>query len=119
MKPLIRLLIATVLLGIVFLGIKFYEWYLEYGEQLVPGISYDPNGPRGEAMFLVLYFIMTGLHALHMVIGVTLLLALAGLLWARRLKNMHIVHVIGLYWHFVDLVWIFLFPVLYLVQRHN
>ena len=116
-KALLRLLGLTALLGAVFVGIKLYEWYLEYCDRLVPGIAYRADAPRGEAMFLVLYFIMTGLHAVHLTIGIILVVTLCGLIWTKRLKNMRIVDVIGLYWHFVDLIWIFLFPIIYLVQR--
>jgi cytochrome c oxidase subunit 3 len=71
-------------------------------------------------MFFNLYFAMTGLHALHMVIGIGILLVIAALAWrgAFSRDNHNLVEGIGLYWHFVDIVWIFLFPLLYLLGRN-
>ncbi len=118
----------TLLLGSVFLGIKAWEWHHEYVEQLVPGIAFNPSRFTGGAewvnwhqvqLFFVFYFILTGLHALHMIIGVGLLIYL--LVRAQRgafSAGYYVpVEVIGLYWHFVDIVWIFLFPLLYLVRH--
>jgi cytochrome c oxidase subunit III len=120
-KPLMRFLIATMLLGVVFLGIKAYEYHHKYEEHLIPfaglPFRYMSTERAGMATFFNLYFLMTGLHAAHMVIGVAMLLILLvlaardGLLAERSI----IVHNAGLYWHFVDLVWVFLFPFFYLV----
>ena len=114
-------LLITMALGIVFLGIKFYEYYQKYDEHLIPGAHFLWIGPDpGHAsMFFLFYFIMTGMHALHMIIGVGLMLVL--LILTRRgtfsAEYYTPVELGGLYWHFVDIVWVFLFPLLYLVER--
>jgi cytochrome c oxidase subunit III len=115
-------LLATMALGLVFLGIKTFEYSHKLHEGLVPGALFTYSGPDApqHQLFLCLYFAMTGLHALHMIIGIGILAALCVL--ARR-GWFHAgyytpVEMTGLYWHFVDLVWIFLFPLLYLIGRH-
>jgi cytochrome c oxidase subunit 3 len=116
---LIRCLLLTMLLGLAFLGIKGYEYVHKYHESLVPGVRFSAAGPYATEMqvFLILYFMMTGLHALHMIIGLGLLAVLVVLAWRGVLSaEYHTpVEVIGLYWHFVDIVWIFLYPLLYLI----
>ena len=116
---LTRFLLLTMLLGLVFLGIKGYEYWHKYHESLVPGIrfTYDGPYPSQVQLFLVFYFLMTGLHALHMVIGLGMLTILAVLAWRGAFSAAYStpVELIGLYWHFVDIVWIFLYPLLYLL----
>ncbi|HEX6961506.1 MAG TPA: cytochrome c oxidase subunit 3 family protein [Lacipirellula sp.] len=118
-------IIATILLGAAFLGIKFYEYYHKYEEGLMPvfGMPFNFEGPseqRGPTqLFYGLYFAMTGIHAVHMIIGIVIMLlfippAFRG---AYSSGNSLRVEIMGLYWHFVDLVWIFLFPLLYLIDR--
>jgi len=129
-KALLIFLTLTVLLGAAFVFIKLrYEWYGDYLEHLVPGIDFAPEGENlavvhrfGAALphvslFMFLYFAMTGVHALHMVVGVGLLTTLLILGWRRHFISGHYepVELSGLYWHFVDIVWIFLFPLLYLI----
>jgi cytochrome c oxidase subunit 3 len=118
-------LAATMLLGLVFLGIKAYEYHHKHEEHLVPGpyfeFRFEQEALRRPAeIFFCLYFFMTGMHALHMVIGLGLMAWLvAGAARGRygpRYYNP--VECMGLYWHFVDIVWIFLFPLLYLVGAH-
>ncbi len=113
------LLVATVLMGCAFLVIKGFEWRTDYLEGLVPGKSYTFNGAHASQveLFFTLYFIMTGLHGLHVIIGIVLLGLLAYWAWRGKLNqfNFMIVEISGLYWHFVDLVWIFLFPLFYLI----
>jgi cytochrome c oxidase subunit III len=108
------------LLGLVFLGIKGYEYALEYHEGLVPTLHFAYTGPHAPQvkLFMIFYFVMTSLHALHMLIGLSLLTVLVVLAWRRRFSTTYHtpVEVIGLYWHFVDIVWIFLYPLLYLVR---
>lgn len=116
----IGLLSITMLLGLLFLFIKFVmEWHHEYTEHLVPGINFTYTGPHAAhvQLFFCFYFFMTGLHALHMVVGICVLLALAYLCWRGRFSAAYYspLEVAGLYWHFVDIVWIFLFPLLYLI----
>jgi cytochrome c oxidase subunit III len=115
-------LCATIVLGAAFLGVKAFEYRDKWEHHLVPGPHFRFEGAEGgnEQLFYALYFAMTGLHALHMVIGMVALAWLAVL--ARRgrfdLPGRSGVEIAGLYWHFVDLVWIFLFPLLYLIGRH-
>ena len=119
---LVTCLLLTILFGGIFLGVKSYEYAHKWHEHLVPGPSFVFHGPdpTNAQLFFSLYFAMTGLHALHMIIGIGLL----GVLTVRGAQGMFNrfyytpVELIGLYWHFVDLVWIFLFPLLYLLGRH-
>jgi cytochrome c oxidase subunit III len=121
-KALIIFLGLTIVLGTVFLGIKFFEYHSKFVEHLVPGGSFVFPGPfeRQAEIFFSFYFAMTGMHAVHMIIGIGLLTVLA--LKARRGRFSAAYHtpieLAGLYWHFVDIVWIFLFPLLYLLGRH-
>jgi cytochrome c oxidase subunit 3 len=112
---------ATACLGAVFLAIKGLEYAHKVHEGLAPlfGLPFRYAGPDagGARLFFGLYFGMTGIHAAHMVIGIGLLaFILAGVLRGRA-KNPIRIELIGLYWHFVDIVWIFLFPLLYLIDR--
>ena len=124
-RAIIIFLILTLILGFAFLGVKAVEWNEKFVEHHVPGFTFHfeglPADLQGPAqLFFSLYFAMTGLHALHMVIGVGLLTFL--ILQARKGKYsaeyMTPVDIAGLYWHFVDIIWIFLFPLLYLIDRH-
>ena len=107
-------------LGAVFLAIKGTEYHHKWVEHLVPGAGFHMEGPRQAQIFFLLYFVMTGLHAAHMIVGAGIMVAL--LIWnaqGRFTKEYSSqVEVAGLYWHFVDIVWIFLFPLLYLISRH-
>jgi cytochrome c oxidase subunit III len=113
---------ATLLLGVVFLGIKFTEYAHKFVEHLVPGRAFVYPGPYTQPaeLFFSLYFAMTGLHALHMVIGVGVLAVLCVQAWRGRFSPAYHtpVELSGLYWHFVDIIWIFLFPLLYLLGLH-
>ena len=117
-------LILTMLLGAVFLGVKVVEYADKFHHGLVPGslFTFDAGALTQQVqLFFVFYFAMTGMHALHMVIGFFLMIyllvkALRGGLLGDFYKP---VEVVGLYWHFVDIVWIFLFPLLYLIGRHH
>jgi cytochrome c oxidase subunit III len=124
-KAIVLFLILTLVLGGVFLGVKAFEWKEKFDEHHIPGPTFHLDGispsEQGHAqLFFSLYFAMTGLHALHMVIGAGLLLYL--ILEARKgiftAEYNTPVDLIGLYWHFVDVIWIFLFPLLYLIDRH-
>jgi cytochrome c oxidase subunit III len=150
---LITYLVATIILGSMFLGIKATEYYLEFAEHLVPGTNFwttpptdvqkppvlkvfdsfehslasvgvhtgpqDRPRPMGEELFMVFYFTMTGFHALHMVIGIVLLTVMIVLTKRGHFSAAYHnpIEVSGLYWHFVDVVWIFLFPLLYLLRN--
>ncbi|HVS30929.1 MAG TPA: cytochrome c oxidase subunit 3 family protein [Thermoanaerobaculia bacterium] len=116
------MLVLTLILGSVFLGVKAYEYSVHAHEGLFPGASFtyvDPNPALtpGVQLFMVFYFGLTGLHALHMVIGAGLLIWFIWRAWAGHFGPEYYapVEIMGLYWHFVDIVWIFLFPLLYLI----
>ncbi len=150
-KATVNWLLATIVLGSVFLGVKVIEYADKFEHHHVPGPSYvwsaehEPApdaaheaaaapaegghaptmGPdelqRTTQIFFSLYFTMTGLHALHMIVGIVILFIIAWMAHQGRFDSeWHSpVEMTGLYWHFVDIVWIFLFPLLYLVERHN
>jgi cytochrome c oxidase subunit III len=116
-------LILTIIFGLVFLGVKGFEYHAHWVDRTVPFWHWDPNY-HGEPQFarqaqilFCFYFFMTGFHALHMIIGVVLMLVILTMAWRGRFRPDYYspVEVSGLYWHFVDIVWIFLFPLLYLI----
>lgn len=115
---LVFFLIATLVLGSVFLGVKAIEYAHKFHEHHVPGLGFD--GPPQVELFFSLYFAMTGLHALHMIIGAGILLVILYQSWRGMYDSSYYtpVEMFGLYWHFVDIIWIFLFPLLYLIGRH-
>jgi cytochrome c oxidase subunit 3 len=121
-KMLVLFLLVTLVLGLAFLGIKFTEYYHKFHEYHFPGPSFRYAAPyvREAKMFFSLYFAMTGLHALHMVVGIVLLSVLVVMAWHGRFtpEYHNPVELSGLYWHFVDIIWIFLYPLLYLLGRH-
>jgi cytochrome c oxidase subunit III len=121
-QALTRFLLLTILLGLVFLGIKGLEYAHKFEEHLVPGREFVAEGLHAAQiqLFFGFYFSMTGMHALHMIIGIGILGALARQAWHGRFSAAYFtpVELSGLYWHFVDIVWIFLFPLLYLLGRH-
>ena len=144
-KGLVGWLLLTLLFGAVFLGIKAYEWNHDYHEGLVPALNWNPPsggehktqftsgttagsvgyvGDYGKLvnkdnmqLYFVLYFCMTGLHAIHMIIGMGIVGMFTWMAHKGRFTNGNDqpVELMGLYWHFVDIVWIFLFPLLYLI----
>jgi len=122
-KLIVLFLVLTIVLGATFLGVKVIEYRDKFVHHEVPGPHFVvPHGlPPQSELFFSLYFCMTGLHALHMVIGIGLLSWLIAK--ARRgaftPRYNTPVDMVGLYWHFVDIVWIFLFPLLYLLGRHT
>ncbi len=120
-KVLVGNLLLTIALGLVFLGVKAYEYSHKFHEGLVPGPYFTYSGPDAPQaqIFFSLYFALTGIHAVHMVIGIGILVVL--LLNAHKYGPKYYTPVenTGLYWHFVDIVWIFLFPLLYLILRHH
>ncbi len=137
-------LILTFLLGLGFLGIKSIEWTEKVEKHHVPGFHYSiqsftnpasdpevyneyhdnplpPDMAAHTQVYFFLYFAMTGMHALHMVIGVGILSVMIFRAWAGAYTGGHFTFVenFGLYWHFVDIIWIFLYPLLYLISRHT
>ena len=119
----VRWLILTIILGCVFLGIKVYEYADKFEHHHVPGANFISEGPWAaqEQIFFSLYFTMTGLHAVHMIVGVVMMSIITWMAHKGKFDSTYYtpVEMAGLYWHFVDLVWIYLFPLLYLVERHN
>ena len=133
-KLLVFYLIATIVLGLAFLGVKAVEYHDKIVEHHVPGPGFNfveehaaehseraPVNQQYAQMFFSLYFVMTGMHAIHMIIGVGLFAGLAVMAWKGRYDENYNTPVenAGLYWHFVDVVWIYLFPLLYLISRHH
>ena len=121
-RLLMIFLVVTMVLGTVFLGIKAVEYYHKFAEHHVPGATFqfEREHQRHAQIFFSLYFIMTGLHAIHMIIGIAVLLVMWIWAWRGRITSDYAgpIEISGLYWHFVDIVWIFLFPLLYLIGRH-
>jgi cytochrome c oxidase subunit 3 len=137
-KMLMNMLVLTWLFGAAFLGIKAIEWTADWHEGLVPALQWFPERGLSEGhlhlnaeqislvnlnhmqMYFVIYFCMTGLHAIHMIIG----LGVVGWFWVLAKRGMFTngndqpVELVGMYWHFVDIVWVFLFPLLYLMAGH-
>jgi cytochrome c oxidase subunit 3 len=121
-KRIVFFLMMTILLGLVFLGIKTVEYAHKWHEHLVPNNSFHFDSPLESQIriFFSFYFVMTGMHALHMIVGVAVLSYLIIQTWKGRYTSEYFtpIEMTGLYWHFVDIVWIFLFPLLYLIGRH-
>jgi cytochrome c oxidase subunit 3 len=129
-RELLMWLGLTMALGTGFLGVKAIEYTEEYHKKLVPGwnfevpeedraaIDQEHRDPGRFEMFFVLYFFMTGLHAFHLIVGIVLVGVMAYLVWRRWFSGggEAQVEVTGLYWHFVDVVWVFLYPLLYLID---
>ncbi len=121
-KQLIFFLSSTLVLGCVFLTIKYFEYHEKWVDHHIPGPSFrfdEPQYFHQAQILFFLYFAMTGMHAMHMIIGAGLLTTLIVMASRDRFsaKWYTPVELIGLYWHFVDIVWIFLFPLLYLIGR--
>jgi cytochrome c oxidase subunit 3 len=122
-KALMIFLILTMILGAAFLGIKSVEYYHKFAEHHVPGPGFqfeEAEYVRHAQIFFSLYFVMTGLHAIHMIIGIGIMLVMLYWSWNGTITEEYSspIEISGLYWHFVDIVWIFLFPLLYLIGRH-
>jgi len=103
-----KALAVVIALGVAFLVLKGYEWGIHISDGIVPGASGDLPA-RGTALFFSLYYFMTGLHAAHVVAGLALVS------WVSARPRLHTMELVGLYWHFVDVVWVFLWPMFYLL----
>ena len=113
-----KLLWLTILAALAFLVIKSFEWSAKFEHGLFPGMAHYSELPNGERLFFFLYFFMTGLHALHVIVGAVFLLIVIrgiGKQNVRQDKYMLLENG-GLYWHLVDLIWIYLFPLFYLIH---
>ena len=119
---MIRWLVVTLILGAAFLGVKGYEYYLDFQDKVVPIVDFEVKPGEGSAgeLFWIFYWVATGLHAIHLTVGIGLVLYM--LLWPIRRGEISPAYyapleVVGIYWSFVDTVWVFLFPAIYLVGR--
>lgn len=119
-KHIVRWLLLTVALALGFLVVKGFEYHKDFVDQLVIGPNFNQALPERAELFFWLYWAMTGLHGLHVIVGIGVLSGIALLITRRKILRQHdnTVEIAGLYWHFVDLVWIFLYPLLYLIDRH-
>ncbi|MGH9755653.1 MAG: cytochrome c oxidase subunit 3 family protein, partial [Blastocatellia bacterium] len=130
-KKLIIFLAITLVLGLAFLVIKYFEYRTKIDTNLFPAVGWYNPATSGDhsvplnlqlqvRVFLWIYFLMTGLHALHMIVGAGILITLIIMAWKGKFTRNYNspVEISGLYWHFVDIVWIFLFPLLYLTGFH-
>lgn len=124
-RPLAHLLIATALLGACFLAIEFHEYHQLINEGRFPGMTFKTDNfsqtdleGLGVELFFVLFFCMTGLHAIHMTLGIALVSFLAVMVSRTESAFPHrnLINGVALYWHFVDIVWVFLYPLFYLVR---
>jgi cytochrome c oxidase subunit 3 len=120
-RRLVRFLLVTVFLGCCFLGVKGLEYHQDLNEHLWPGPHFTKALPPQAQIFWFLYWAMTGLHAIHVTVGVGLLAVIARMAARRKFSTAYHtpVEISGLYWHFVDIVWIYLYPLLYLINRYT
>jgi cytochrome c oxidase subunit 3 len=111
------LLVATIFFGLLFLLNKGIEWSTKIDHGIYPNSLILLERPRGEILFFGLYYVMTGLHGLHVLVGVVALSVMLNFLLRDKLSQTHFVPLenSGLYWHLVDIIWIFLFPLFYLI----
>ena len=116
-KLALILLGVTILLGLAFLVNKYFEWGEHIREHIYPGSPSLALRGQGDVLFYGLYFFMTGLHALHIIIGLVFIAIVGRLIFMDKLghDNFQLLENSGLYWHLVDLIWIFLFPLFYLI----
>ncbi|HEX3627435.1 MAG TPA: cytochrome c oxidase subunit 3 [Verrucomicrobiae bacterium] len=119
-KVLVPLLLVTILFGLGFLTCKALEYREDIADKVVPGANFDPSLPLHTQIFFWLYWGMTGLHTVHMIVGVGLLSVVTAMAAQGKFSAQYYtpLEMVGLYWAFVDIVWIFLYPLLYLIGRH-
>jgi cytochrome c oxidase subunit III len=113
-----RLIWLTILAACIFLVIKFFEWSAKFEHGLFPGMAHYGELKNGERLFFFLYFFMTGLHGLHVIIGGIFLLYVIRSIQKQKVRQdkYMLLENAGLYWHLVDLIWIYLFPLFYLIH---
>ncbi|MFN8140353.1 MAG: cytochrome c oxidase subunit 3 family protein [Fimbriimonadales bacterium] len=118
-RPQIGYLVVTMVLAFGFMVVKFFEYSAKFEHHVVPGPNFANKDVPGEELFMGLYFAMTGLHGFHVLIGILVIGAIAVRTYNMRAVRQDFIPVelVGLYWHFVDIVWIFLYPLLYLISR--
>lgn len=117
-KLSLKLLSITVLAALVFLVIKYFEWGAKIDHGLWPGMELFSSLSYGEQLYFYLYFFMTGLHGLHVIIGMIFIMVVMNKIKNKKInKNKNqLLENSGLYWHLVDLIWIYLFPLFYLIH---
>ncbi len=121
-RGMVRFMLLTAALGALFLVLKSYEYYADWDEHMVPFFldrQYALAGDHASELFINLYFATTGLHGLHLITGVSILLVLA---WQASApgylaRHQNRIEIYGLYWHFIDLIWVIVFPILYVLNR--
>jgi cytochrome c oxidase subunit III len=115
------LLWITAALGVVFLALKGVEYWKEWQEHLIPWLDFrfDAQHLNAAQFFYFIYFAMTGLHAVHLTIGIGMMIVFATRLQLHRSLPDSSIEIGGLYWHFVDAIWVFLYPLIYLLERHG
>ena len=111
------LLSVSIVCALIFLINKYFEWSHKFAHDIYPNSATLSTGPPGENIFFGLYYVITGLHGLHIIVGLSLLAAAAVLIIRGKIVSQDYVFLenAGLYWHLVDLIWIFIFPLFYLV----
>jgi len=116
-KLALSLLGITIILGLAFLVNKYFEWGEHFKEHIYPGSAVLALRGHGDVLFYGLYFFMTGLHALHIIIGLVFIMVITFSIKKDKIdhENYVLLENSGLYWHLVDLIWIFLFPLFYLI----
>jgi len=122
-KQMVTLMLVTMGFAAAFLVLKGIEYGQKFQDHLLPGADFIWKGAGNAGhveLFYGLYFVMTGLHALHIVIGIGVIGTIAILGVRKRFSPGYYapVEMVGLYWHLVDIIWVFLFPLLYLISRH-
>lgn len=122
-RALTRLLALTALFGLAFLMLKGFEYFSEWQERLVPGLNFDDARPHANAvkLFFFLYFMLTGVHGVHVIVGIGLVSTMAWRAWRGAFSPAYYtpIEITGIYWHFVDIVWVFLYPLIYLAGRSH
>ncbi len=120
-KRLFRFLAITILFGLAFLAVKGVEYHEDIAEHLWPGPHFRAGLPPQAQIFWFLYWVMTGVHAIHVTVGIGLLSVMAWMTSRQKFSDVYHnpIEVTGLYWHFVDIIWIYLYPLLYLIHRYS
>lgn len=118
---IVPLLVVTIFLGLAFLVCKGFEYAADLSDHVLPGPHFDPTLPPQTELFFWFYWGMTALHAIHLIVGIGLLTVITAMAWRGKFSAQYCnpLEIVGLYWAFVDIVWIFLYPLLYLLGRHS
>ncbi len=121
-SPMRLCMVVTAGLGVLFLCLKGYEYYRDYAEHMTPFFAWRPYGLLGDPasrLFVDLYYVITSLHAVHLTIGIGLVMTMQHLARAPGFLSRHAnrIAITGLYWHFIDLIWIIVYPTLYVLNR--